>query len=100
LSQNNDTTDQQTGEWSKDLTEVAVIGLKKNQKQDGAIISQLVCLHTLTAKATVRILRRRIGRKIADVLGDNQCGFRRGRGIRDAIWVSGIIPERTVDTDE
>jgi len=48
----------------------------------------------------VRILRRRIERKIVDALGDNQCGFRRGKGIRDAIWMSGIISERTLGTDE
>jgi hypothetical protein len=32
-----------------------------------------------------KILRRRIERKIEDVLGEDQFGFRRGKGTRDAI---------------
>jgi hypothetical protein len=31
-----------------------------------------------------KILRRRIERKIEDVLGEDQFGFRRGKGTRDA----------------
>jgi hypothetical protein len=32
-----------------------------------------------------RILRRRIERKTEDVLGEDQVGFRRGKGTRDAM---------------
>jgi hypothetical protein len=62
--------------------------------------SSQVAFTAHTATAIVRILRRRIERKIADVHGDHQCGFRRGKETRDAIWMSGIISERTLDTDE
>ena len=37
------------------------------------------------ARIVVRLLRRRIERKISDVLGEDQFGFRRGKGARDAI---------------
>jgi hypothetical protein len=48
----------------------------------------------------VKILRRRIERKIEDVLGGEQFGFRRGKGTRDAIGKLRIISERTLDRDE
>ena len=38
--------------------------------------------------------------KIEDVLGEDQFGFRRGKGTRDAIGMLRIISERTLKTDE
>jgi len=48
-----------------------------------------------TAKIVAKILRRRIEKKIEDVLGEDQFGFRRGKGTRDAIGMLRIISERT-----
>jgi len=47
-----------------------------------------------------KILRRRIERKIEDVLGEDQFGFRRGKGTRDAIGMLRIIAEWTLKIDE
>jgi len=52
-----------------------------------------------TAKIVAKILRRRIESKIEDVLGEDQCGFRRGKGTRDAIGMLRIISERTLEID-
>jgi hypothetical protein len=41
----------------------------------------------------VRILRRRIVRKIEVALGNNQFGFRRGKGTSNAIGILKIIPK-------
>jgi len=38
-----------------------------------------------------KILRSRIEKKIEDVLGEDQFGFRRGKGTRDAIRMLRII---------
>ena len=38
--------------------------------------------------------------KIEDVLGEDQFGFRRGKGTRDAIGMMRIIAERTLEMDE
>ena len=46
-----------------------------------------------------KILRRRIEKKIEDVLG-GQFGFRRGKGTRYAIGMLRIISERTLEIDE
>ena len=53
-----------------------------------------------TAKIVAKILRRRIENKIEDVLGEDQFGFRRGKGTRDAIGMLRIISERTLEIDE
>jgi hypothetical protein len=51
-----------------------------------------ISLITHTAKIVVRILRR-IERKIKDVLGEDQFGFKRRKGTRDAIGMLKIISE-------
>ena len=43
-----------------------------------------------------KILRGRIEKKIEGVFGEEQFGFRRGKGTRDAIWMLKIISERTL----
>jgi len=43
---------------------------------------------------------RRSEKKIEDVLGEDQFGFRRGREIRDAIGTMRITAERTLVIDE
>jgi hypothetical protein len=46
-----------------------------------------------------KILRIRIERKTEDVLREDQFGFRRGKGGRDAIGILRIISERTLKID-
>jgi hypothetical protein len=42
---------------------------------------------------------RRIEKKNEGILGEDQFGFRRGKGTGDAIEMLRIIPERTLDRD-
>jgi hypothetical protein len=56
-------------------------------------------LHSLIAHIA-KILKRRIERKIEDILGENQFGFRRGKRTRDAVGMMRIIAERTLEIDE
>ena len=46
-----------------------------------------------------KILRRKIVWKIEEVLGEDQFGFRRGKGTRDVIGMLRIIAERTFEVD-
>jgi hypothetical protein len=41
-----------------------------------------------------------IDKKIEDVLGEDQFGFRKGKGTRDAIGMLRIISEQTLKLDE
>ena len=81
----------ETGEWPKDFTEVTMIALKKTQATKCSD-HRTISLTAHTAKIIAKILRR-IERKIEDVLGVDQFGFRRGKGTRDAIGMMRIIAE-------
>ena len=89
-----------TGEWPLDFTEVTMIALKKNTKAAKCSDYRTVSLIPHTAKIIAKILRRKIEKKIEDVLGEDQFGFRRGKGTRYAIGMTRIIAERTLEVDE
>jgi hypothetical protein len=74
----------ETGEWPKDFTEVPVIAFKKKPKATKCNDHCTVTVIAHTAKIVVRILRRRFERKIGDLFGEDQFGFRRGKGTRNA----------------
>ncbi|PNF18588.1 hypothetical protein B7P43_G06262 [Cryptotermes secundus] len=90
----------ESGEWPKDFTEVTMIALKKKTKATKCSDHRTISLIAHTAKIIAKILKRRIERKIEDVLGEDQFGFRRGKGTRDAIGMMRIIAERTLEIDE
>jgi len=88
------------GEWPKDFTEVTMIALKKKPQATKCSDHRTISHITHTAKEVAKILRRRIEKKIEDVLGEDQFGFRRGKGTRNATGMLRIISERTLGTDE
>jgi hypothetical protein len=59
-----------------------------------------ISLTAHTAKIVAWILTGRIGRKTEDVLAEDQFGFGREKGIREAIGILGIISERTRKIEE
>ena len=90
----------ETGEWPKDFTEVTMIALKKKLQATKCSDHRTISLIALTAQIVAKILRRRIEKKIEDVLGEDQFGFRIGKGTRDAIGMLRIMSERTLEIDE
>ena len=86
----------ETGEWPKDFTEVTMIALKKKTQDLKCSDHRTISLIAHKSKIIAKILRRRIERKIENVLGEDQFGFRRGNGTRDAIGMLRIIAERTL----
>jgi hypothetical protein len=77
-----------------------VIALKKKPEATKYSDRCIFSLIAHTGKIVVRIFTRRIERKIEDVLGGDQFGFRRGKGTGDAIEMLRIISERTLDMDK
>jgi hypothetical protein len=58
--------------------------------------SNFLCIISLVAhiaKIIAKILKRRIEKKIEDILGEDQFGFKRGKGTRDTIGMMRIIAE-------
>jgi len=76
-----------------------MIALKKKPQATKCSVHRTISLIAHAAKIVAKILRRRIEKKIEDVLGD-QFGFRRGKGTRDTIGMLRIISERTSEIDE
>jgi hypothetical protein len=89
-----------TGEWPKDFTEGTMITLKKKPQATKCSDHRTISLIAHTAKIVTKILRRRIKKKIEDVHREDQFGFRRGKGTRNAIGMLRIISERTLEIDE
>jgi hypothetical protein len=89
-----------TGEWPRDFIEVTMTVLKKKPKATKCSDHRTISIIAHAAKIVARILRRRIDRKKEDALGEDQFGFRRGKGTRDAIGIVRIISERTLDIDD
>jgi hypothetical protein len=77
-----------------------MIALKKKSKATKRRNQRIVSLIAHTAKMVAGTLRSGIQRKIEDVLGKDQFGFRKGKGARDATGMLIISSERTVDMDE
>ena len=88
------------GEWPKDFTEDTIIALKKKTLTTKCSDHNTISLISHTAKIIKKINRRRIERKIEGVLGEDQFGFRRGKGTRDATGMMRIIAERTLEINE
>jgi len=89
----------ETGGWPKDFTLVTMIALKKPQATKCSN-HHIISLIAYTAKIVAKILRRRIEKKIEDVFGEDQFGFRRGKGTREAIGMLRIMSERNLEIDE
>ena len=77
-----------------------MIALKKKPQATKCSDHRTISLIAHTAKIVARILRRRIEKKIEDVLGEDQFGFRRGKRTTDAVGMLRIISERTLEIDE
>jgi hypothetical protein len=80
----------ETGERSKDFTEVG-IALKKKQKATFCSDHRNVSLIAHIAQIAARTLKGRIESKIEDILGENLFGFKRGKGTTDAIGMTTMM---------
>jgi len=90
----------ETGEWPRDFTEFTMIALKKKPQATKCKEYRTISLIAHTAKIVEKILRRRIERKIEDVLREDQFGFRRGKGTRYTTGMLRIISEQTSEIVE
>ena len=86
--------------WGRNIPRATSPGLKKKTQATKCSNHRTISLIAHTAKIIAKILRRRIERKIEDVLGEDQFGFRRGKGTKDAIGMIRIIVERTLEIEE
>jgi hypothetical protein len=74
--------------------------LKKKPQAIKCSDHRSVSLIAYTAMTDAIILTRRIKKEIEDILGEDQFGFRRGKGTRDAVGMLIIISVQTLEIDE
>jgi hypothetical protein len=83
----------ESGDWPKDFTEVTMVALKKKPKARKCTDHRTISLIAHVAKVVASVIRRRSEKKIEDVLGEDQFGFRKGRETRDAVGMLRIMSE-------
>jgi hypothetical protein len=84
---------------AQDFIQVAIIALKKKPNATKCSDSRTISLIGYMAKMVDRIIRK-TERKIEDVDGEDQFGFRRGSVTGDLIGMLRIISEQTLKIDE
>jgi hypothetical protein len=85
---------QETEERPQDYTEVTITALKRKPKATKCSDHHTVCLSSYS-KHSNEDTYKKIQRKIKDLLGENQFGFRRVKGSMDATEMLRIIREQT-----
>jgi hypothetical protein len=73
-----------------------MVALKKKPKARKCTDHRTDSLTAHAAKVVASVIRRRSEKKIEDLLREDQFGFRKGKGTRDAILMLRIITERTL----
>ena len=89
-----------TGIWPNDFLDVTMIALKKKPDARKCADHRTISLISHVGKVIARIINRRLENKIEAILGEDQFGFRKGKGTRDAIGMIRAITERVQDTKE
>jgi hypothetical protein len=77
-----------------------MIVLKKKPKARKCTDHRIISLTAHVAKVVASIIRRRSEKKIEDVLGEDQFGFKKGKETGDAIGMPRVTSEQTLDIDE
>uniref|UniRef100_A0A8D8S3W4 Craniofacial development protein 2 n=1 Tax=Cacopsylla melanoneura TaxID=428564 RepID=A0A8D8S3W4_9HEMI len=88
-----------TGTWPEDLLKTILVPLpKKSKAKECKDYRTISCICHLT-KAITRIILKRIDRKIEENMGEDQFGFRKGKGTRDAIGCLRMLGERVLEVN-
>ena len=90
----------ETGEWPKDFLDVTMVALQKKKQAKKCSDYRTISLISHVAKIVAKILNRRLERKIEEVMGEDQFGFRKGKGTRDAIGAVTILSETVLTVNE
>jgi len=88
-----------TGKWPEDFLKTIMIPIKKKNNATTCKDYRTISLLPHAAKIMLKIITKRIQAKVeADKgLGEDQFGFRKGRGTRDAIGSLRVLAERSLE---
>jgi Reverse transcriptase (RNA-dependent DNA polymerase) len=89
----------ETGKWPEDFLRTVMVPLKKKPNANECSDHRTISLVVHASKILLNILTKRIESKIAatNYIGEDQFGFRKGRGTREAISVLRCLGERSLE---
>uniref|UniRef100_A0A8D8SEP2 Craniofacial development protein 2 n=1 Tax=Cacopsylla melanoneura TaxID=428564 RepID=A0A8D8SEP2_9HEMI len=86
-----------TGIWPEDLLRTTLVPLPKKPNATECKDFRTISFICHLTKAITKIIMKRIERKIEDNMGDDQFGFRKGRGTRDAMACVRMLSEKMLE---
>ena len=90
----------QEGVWLKDFLQSVLVPLEKKKNAVRCEDFRTISLISRASKVVLRILAKRLEKKAAEYLENDQFGFRKERGTRDAIGVVRCLDERRMEFNE
>jgi len=91
-----------TGKWPNDFTETVMVPLQKQPNATECGDHRIISLISHVSKILLKILTKRLEAKVDSIyfVGEDQFGFRKGRGTGDAIAVLRTLGERSLQYDK
>ena len=88
------------GVWPKNFLKTVMIPIEKKIGATDCSDFRTICLICHASKIVLGILKKRITSKANEYLGEDQYGFRKGSGTREAIAAMRIICKRSLEHDQ
>ena len=86
--------------WPEEFKETVLLPIPKKNNAKKYEEFRTIRLIVHTAKIILVIMNRRLHSKMEDILEEEQFGFRKGKGTRDAIGLIRTIGERYIEKDK
>ena len=90
----------QNGRLPEDFQRSVMIAIPKKTRTEKCEEHRTLSLVSHASKILTRIISRRMERKIEDNLSENQFGFRKNRGTREAILCLRVMVEKTIHVNK
>src|SRR6218665_669811 len=87
-----------TGVWAEDFLQTVMVPLKKKPNAMTSEDHRTISLLTHASKNMLRVLTKRLQSRAKrdNCIGEDQYGFRKGKGTRDAIGALRVLTERSL----
>uniref|UniRef100_A0A8D8UAM4 Craniofacial development protein 2 n=1 Tax=Cacopsylla melanoneura TaxID=428564 RepID=A0A8D8UAM4_9HEMI len=88
-----------TGTWPEDLLKTILLPLPKKPNATECKDYRTISFICHLTKTITRIMIKRIEKKVEENIGEDQFGFRKGKGTRDAMGCVRMLAERLMDVN-
>ena len=88
------------GKWPSDFQKSILIPIEKKANTNKCEEHRTISLISHASKIMLKVLHRRLEAKAEEYLGEDQFGFRRGKGTREAIAMMRVLSERNIEHNQ